>query len=322
MNLSTGAGGVHGIPSRAIHERQLDDDMLLLQRAAAASHQRGQLLEAVRVTAAVLLAAAGVLITLISHGRTAVSIVGFFWFVVSAFLLKGLAGNTARQGALLQEMFDVALFHLPWRATVAGDPVPEPDVRRLARKLPEGSAKDKRITNGWYDPTNDVHHPYDVLIAQEQNLAWDARLRRRYSHLIAATAMLWTTIGFIAGLVVADATLGDTLLSFFVPSLAAYQIAYEIWSGQRKVADERDRLTKVVSIELHSGRPGPIPDEEWRRLRDVARDVQDGVLRTRLDTTRVPEWFYDRFRNDDERDFGETAEGHRVRLAQSTPQPP
>ncbi|MEV0691219.1 S-4TM family putative pore-forming effector [Streptomyces sp. NPDC050388] len=321
MNLSTDPDGVHGIPPRAIHERQLDDNMLLLQRAASASHQRGQLLEAVRVTAAVALAAAGVLITLIGHGRTAVSIIGFFWFVVSAFLLKGLAGNTARQGALLQEMFDNALFHLPWRATVAGDPIPEPDVRRLARKLPHGGAKDKRITDGWYDPTHDVHHPYDVFIAQEQNLAWDARLRRRYSHLIVATAILWTTIGLVAGLVVADATLGDTLLSFFVPSLAAYQIAYEIWSGQRKVADERDRLTKVVNTELHKGRPGPVPEDEWHRLRNVARDVQDGILRTRLDTTRVPEWFYKRFRDDDERDFGDTAEGHRLRLAQNPPSP-
>ncbi|WP_327745144.1 S-4TM family putative pore-forming effector [Streptomyces europaeiscabiei] len=321
MNLSTDPGGVHGIPPQAIHERQLDDDMLLLQRAASASHQRGQLLEAVRVTAAVALAAAGVLITLIGHGRTAVSIVGFFWFVVSAFLLKGLAGNTAREGALLQEMFDVALFHLPWRATVAGEAIPEPDVRRLARKLPRGGAKDKRITDGWYDPTNDVHHPYDVFIAQEQNLAWDTRLRRRYSHLIAATAMLWAAVGLVAGLVVADATLGNTLLSFFVPSLAAYQIAYEIWSGQCKVADERDRLTKVVNTELRNGRPGPVPDDEWHRLRNVARDVQDGVLRTRLDTTRVPEWFYKRFRDDDERDFGDTAEGHRVRLAQDTSPP-
>ncbi|MFE9806741.1 S-4TM family putative pore-forming effector [Streptomyces sp. NPDC005548] len=321
MNLSTDPDGVHGIPPRAIHERQLDDDMLLLQRAASASHQRGQLLEAVRVTAAVALAAAGVLITLIGHGRTVVSIVGFFWFVVSAFLLKGLAGNTARQGALLQEMFDVTLFHLPWRSTVAGDPVPEPDVRRLARKLPRGGAKDKRITAGWYDPTNDVHYPYDVFIAQEQNLAWDARLRRRYSYLIATIAMLWTAVGLVAGLVVADATLGDTLLSFFVPSLAAYQIAYEIWSGQRKVAEERDRLTKVVNAELHNGHPGPVLDDEWHRLRNVARDVQDGVLRTRLDTTRVPEWFYDRFRNDDERDFGDTAEGHRVRLAENISPP-
>ncbi|MEV6746548.1 S-4TM family putative pore-forming effector [Streptomyces sp. NPDC088251] len=322
MNLSTEPGGVRGIPSRAIHERQLDDDMLLLQRAASASHQRGQFLEAVRVTAAVLLAAAGVLITLVGHGRTAVSIVGFFWFVVSAFLLKGLAGNTARQGALLQEMFDVALFHLPWRSTVAGDPIPEPDVRRLARKLPRGGAKDKRITDGWYDPTHEVHHPYDIFIAQEQNLAWDARLRRRYSHLLATLVMLWAAIGFVAGLVIADATLGDTLLSFFVPSLAAYQIAYEIWSGQRKVADERDRLTKVVNTELDNGHPGPVPDDEWHRLRDVARDVQDGVLRTRLDITRVPEWFYKRFRDDDERDFGDTAERHRVRLAQITPPPP
>lgn len=322
MNPSADPGGFHGVPPRAIHERQLDDDMLLLQRAAAASHQRGQLLEAVRVAAAVALAAAGVLITLIGHGRTVVSIVGFFWFVVSAFLLKGLAGNTSRQGALLQEMFDIALFRLPWRATVAGEPISEPDVRRLARKLPQGGAKDKRITVGWYDPTHDVHHPYDVFIAQEQNLTWDARLRRRYSHLIAATAMLWTAIGLVFGLAVANATLFDTLLSFFVPSLAAYQIAYEIWSGQRKVADERDRLAKVVNTELHSGCPGRVPDDEWHRLRSVARDLQDGVLRTRLDPARVPEWFYTHFRDDDERDFGDTAEGHRVRLAQDTPPPP
>ncbi|MBF6354256.1 transposase [Nocardia higoensis] len=321
MNLSTDPAGVRGIPSRAIHERQLDDDMLLLQRAAAASHQRGQFVEAIRVNAAVALAGIGVLTVLIGHGRTAASVAGFFWFFVSAFLLKGLAGNTARQGALLQEMFDTALFHLPWRATVAGDPISEPDVRRLARQLPRGSKKDKRITDGWYDPTHDVHHPYDVFIAQEQNLAWDARLRRRYSHLIAAAVFLWTAIGLVVGLSVANTTLLGTLVSFFVPSLAAYQIAYEIWSSQRKVADERERLAKVVNSELSRGRPGLVPENEWHRLRNVARDVQDGVLRTRLDLARVPEWFYKNFRDDDERDFGDTAEGHRMRLAQSTPPP-
>ena len=321
MNLSADPEGIRGVPPRAIHERQLDDDMLHLQRAASASHQRGQRLEAVRVTAAALLAVAGVLVTLLGHGRPAVSIIGFFWFIISAFWLKCLSGNTARQGALLQEMFDTALFHLPWRSTVAGDPVPEPDVYRLARKLPQGSAKDKRITDGWYDSTAHVHHPYDVLIAQEQNLSWDARLRRRYSHLVATAAVLWTAIGLAAGLAIANATLPDTLLSFFVPSLAAYQIAYEVWSGQQRVADERERLAKVVNTELHNGRPGPVPDTEWHRLRDVARDVQDGVLRTRLDPTRVPEWFYRRFRDGDERDFADTAEGRRRRLAQHT-QPP
>jgi SMODS-associating 4TM effector domain len=163
-----------------------------------------------------------VVVTLYGHGRAALSATGFFWFLISAFVLKRVAGTTARQGALLQEMFDITLFGLPWRSTAAGDPLAEPDVNRLARKLKRGTAKDRRITEGWYDSTAGVHHPYDVLIAQEQNLSWDARLRRRYSYFVLTAANLWTAIGLVVGLVVADATLLNTLLSFFVPSLAAY----------------------------------------------------------------------------------------------------
>ena len=144
--------------------------MVRLQRAAAASHQRGQLIEAVRVTAAVALAVAGIIVTLAGHGRSAVSITGAAWFAVSAFFLRRAAASTTRQGALLQEMFDTELFYLPWRPTVAGDQVPEPDIAQLTRRLRPGCKKDQRILAGWYDPTDGVHHPYDVLIAQEQNL--------------------------------------------------------------------------------------------------------------------------------------------------------
>ncbi|GAA1114681.1 hypothetical protein GCM10009630_10070 [Kribbella jejuensis] len=98
---------------------------------------------------------------------------------------------------------------------------------------------------------------------------------------------------------------------------AACQISYEIWPSQRRLADERERLAKMVNTQLSSGRPGSIPEREWKRLRHVARDIQDGVLRTRFDSARVPEWFYKRLRDDDERDFGNTAEGHRSRLAGS-----
>ena len=304
-----------GIPGCPIHERQLDEDMVRLQRAAAASHQRGQLIEAIRVNAAVALATAGIIVTLLGHGRTAVSIIGAAWFAVSAFFLRRAATSTARQGALLQEMFDTQLFHLPWRPTVAGDQVPEPDVAQLARRLRPGCKKDQRILAGWYDPTGGVHHPYDVLIAQEQNLGWDARLRRRYATLVVAAAVTWSGLGLIAGLLIAGATVVGTLVSFFIPSLAIYQIALEIWIGQQRVATERQRLSRLVTAELRAARPGAIGNSEWRRLRQVARDVQDGILRTRLDVSRVPEWFYRRYRNRDELDFADTVEGHRRRLS-------
>jgi SMODS-associating 4TM effector domain len=315
MTSPTTPNPPRGVPARPIHERQLDEDMFRLQRAAAASHQRGQLIEAVRTSMAVLLALAGVAATLTRSGRPVLAIVGLVWFLIAVFLLRTWAASTARRGALLQEMFDTALFHLSWHPTIAGDPVPTPDVHRLARKLKPGSAKDQRIVQGWYDPTGGVYHPYDVLIAQEQNLGWDARLRRRYSYAVVAAAVVWSVLGLVIGMSVANATVTDVLLGFFVPSLAAYQMAHEVWIGQQRVAAEREHLIKTVTTELRHAQPGPIPDTEWHRLRGAARDIQDGILRTRLDPTRVPEWFYKKFRTADERDFGDTAEGHRQRLA-------
>lgn len=304
-----------GIPDRPIQERQLDPGLVRLQRAAAASHQRGQLTEAVRVSAACALAVAGIAVTLAGHGRPAVSIAGAAWFAVSAFFLRKAASSTARQGALLQEMFDTELFYLPWRSTVAGDEVPPPEVARLARRLPEGSKKDQRILAGWYDPTGGVHYPYDVFIAQEQNLGWDARLRRRYAALVVTAAVAWSGLGLAAGMLIANATIVSTLLSFFIPSLAIYQIALEIWAGQTRVTAERERLNHAVNAELRNAQPGPISDTERRRARKAARDIQDGILRTRLDASRVPEWFYRHYRTQDELDFADTSEGHRRRLA-------
>ncbi len=303
-----------GVPSRAIHERQLDDDMLRLQRAATVSYQRGQRVEALRITVAVVIAVAGVLATLTGYGRTPLAITGFLWFLVSVIPLRALAASLTRQGALLQEMFDTTLFHLPWRGTVAGDPVADPDVSHLARSLKPDSGRDRRITGGWYDPTHGVHHPYDVLIAQEQNLAWDVRLRRRYSYLMLAVAVLWSVIGVLAG-VITGSTVTDALLSYFVPSLSAYELTLGTAYSQRRQAAERQRLGQIVTDELRAARPGPIDQAEWLRLREVARDVQDGVLRTRLDVSQVPDWFYKRYRDGDDRDFAETAEGHRRRLA-------
>ncbi len=311
----TNSSAPRGVPERAIHERQFDEDMLRLQRAAAASHRQGQTIEALRLSVAVALAIGGVIVTLTGNGRPAWSIIGALWFGISAFLLRNAAEKTARQGALLQEMFDTTLFHLPWRSTVAGDPVPEPDVAHLARKLPRRGAKEERIVAGWYDPTGDIHHPYDVLVAQEQNLGWDARLRRRYGYCVLAVAISWSLIGLTAGMVITNATVTDTLLSFFVPSLAGYQIALEVWAGQQRVATERERLAKIVNAELRQARRGPLSDADWCRLRELTRNIQDGVLSTRCNVSRVPEWFYKLYRDNDERDFADTAEGHRRRLA-------
>ena len=288
--------------------------MFRLQRAAAAAHHRGQSLEAFRAWAAVLVALSGVALTASGRGSSAMAVIGLVWFAISFFLLRRLACDSARSGALIQEQFDTTLFYLPWRFEVGGDRIADHDISRLARRLKADSPQEQRILDGWYDSTAGMHHPYDVLVAQEQNLVWDTRLRRRYAHTISIVAIAWTFLGVAVGAIV-GASITTTVLTFYVPSLAAYTLAAEIWVGQMSVASERERLSKQVASELARAQQGPIPSEEWERLRNVARNIQDGILRTRFDVSRVPEWFYSHFRDADERDFGYATESHRRRLS-------
>jgi hypothetical protein len=308
-----------GVPAEPIEVRQASQDMVELVRAASVTHRRGQWIEAVRIAVAVAMAIGGIVTAITGEGRIPFSVIGAGWFFVSVLVLKGWAARTARQGALLQEMFDVSLFYLPWRGTLCGDPVRESDVLRLATGLKLDSARDLRITDGWYDSTTGVHHPYDVFIAQEQNLQWDSRLRRGYSLLVAGVAGTWAVIGVLASIVIARTTVTTALVAFFIPSFAAFQLAHEIYTGQRRIAAERDRLANALTEIFRTARPGTLTDAERTRLREQARNIQDGIFRTRLDVTRVPQWFYRWHRRSDEHDFATVAERHRLRLAGPAP---
>jgi hypothetical protein len=79
-------------------------------------------------------------------------------------------------------------------------------------------------------------------------------------------------------MLIAGATIANTLLSFLTPSLAIDQIELEIWAGQQRVTAERQRLNHAVTAELRSAQPGAISGSDRLRLRETARDIQDGIL--------------------------------------------
>ncbi len=190
-------------------------------------------------------------------------------------------------------------------------------VRNFARKLKVGSVRDQRITAGWYDPTDGIHYPYDILCAQEQNLAWDARLRRRYALGVLIVAAAWTATGVAIALV--DDQTRETILTFFVPSLSAYAFAADIVAGQRRVADARERWARIVGRHLDDASPSPPSATLRNRLLRAAREIQDGIYSSRNDVNRVPEWVYRVFRTGDQADFAAVTEARRARLAARAP---
>jgi hypothetical protein len=297
---------------RPISERQNDPDALDLQRAAFASHRRGQHLEALRTSVSLLLAAASVLATLVTLVAPIITVLGFAWALTASLVIDGAIKRETRRAAAIQEAFDTRLYQMNWNTAFVGQPVPPEDLHRLVRAFHKNDHREDRIRN-WYPDMTGLHRPYDILLCQQTNLAWDARLRRRYATFLLTAVILWSALGVVVAIAV-GLTVIEALLRWYVPSLAALRLGLEGQRTQRDLANERERLLELVRGELDRASPGPVTPARQMRLIKLCREIQDGIFATRQQVARVPGWFYGQFRPGDEEDMHKSAQHQRTRL--------
>jgi hypothetical protein len=155
-----------------------------------------------------------------------------------------------------------------------------------------------------------------VFICQEQNLGWDARLRRRWARLLLGAVIAWTLLGVLVGYL-ADLTVAETVARWYLPAAAALLLGIDSYRTQRDIAAERERIIPLIQTEIDRAQPPPLRAGEQQRLCKTAREIQDVILATRKQAVRVPEWFYARFRQADEQDFQTNANQLRSRLTKS-----
>jgi SMODS-associating 4TM effector domain len=289
--------------------------MLHLLRAASASHVRGQRIEALRFVVSVALAAAGLVAAFVDASAIPVSILGAAWAIAYVAGVNPWAKSETRRGAGVQEMFDVELFGLPWNQTAAGERLRPHEISQLARKFTPSRGRGDWLRD-WYVDTSGVPQPYDVFICQEQNLGWDARLRRRWSWVLLGALITWILLGVLIGYL-ADLTVAATLARWYLPAAAALLLGIDTYRIQQEIAVERERIIPVIQAEIDRARPGPLSSAEQQRLKKTSREVQDVILATRKQAVRVPQWFYARFRDKDEQDFQSNANDLRNRLTEA-----
>jgi hypothetical protein len=304
-----------GVPPVPLSKRQIQAAERELQRAAAVVHARTQRLATTQETGAVIFAVVGVISAATGYFQSSVAIAGFLWFLVSAFVIGHFARASTDEAAEIQEVLDCRLFYLDWNDTLgSADRVTHERMLRLSNKLKAGSEAESRIDNGWYDPTDGVEYPYDVLIAQEQNVCWDVRLRKRFAWALAILGTGWTVLGLVVGL--SGASVSKTLLVVFVPAAAAYDLGRERWRVQRQTSRERQRLAQIVGGVLDQAQSGPVSDQKREDLTCLARSLQDGIYRTRSEFGRVPGVLYKWFQPRDEHEFAQISENRRRKLTE------
>ncbi|WP_431977730.1 S-4TM family putative pore-forming effector [Micromonospora haikouensis] len=276
--------------------RQNRPEMMALLRAMSVCHTRAQRLDNLRVAVSVVVGLAGAVVAITGVSPTAVTAVGALWAVANAAGLGSWSRGQVRRAALLQEMFDVDLFRLPWNTVAVGERVGMQEVSRLERAF----RGDEQYLRDYYE-VPPLPSPYDVVACLQQNLGWGARLRRRYAHAMLGGVAVWAAVGVVFG-VVAGLTVSQLLLQWFVPSLAALLLGLEIHRNQRDVAAVRARalglLQERVEAVVRQGESAAARDE----LLTLARQTQDVIFQSRQQG-RVPDWFFRRFHATDRVDF-------------------
>src|SRR6266567_7882486 len=122
-------------------------------------------------------------------------------------------------------MFDTQLFGLPWNSTLVGGRLRPDEISRLVRKFTPSRGRGDRLRD-WYVDTSGVPQPYDIFICQEQNLGWDARLRRRWARVLIGSVIAWVLLGVLIGYL-ADLTVSATILRWYLPAAAALLLGIE-----------------------------------------------------------------------------------------------
>ncbi|MFD5966668.1 S-4TM family putative pore-forming effector [Streptomyces sp. NPDC060311] len=277
-------------------------------RAMTVSHRRAQRLANARMGVSVLLAAAGLLTVFLPGLTVAVTVLGGVWAVAHSVGLTSWESSEARRAALLQESFDVRLFRLEWNGAMAGSPPSPQSISSLGRRF----TGDEAELRDYYE-IPELPHPYDVLACQQQNLGWGARVRRRYARTVLVSLLAWLGLGLVVGLSTGMSVL-DLLLLWYVPSLGAVMMGVEVCRTQWEVIKDRERVLELLEARVAAGGdPGA--------LLVFARQVQDVIFQSRQRHTRVPGWFFRRFKSADRADFQAAMRDLQSVVAGVAPQP-
>lgn len=287
---------VSGVSS-SILTAQNEPGMLSWLRALSVSHTRAQRLAELRTGLSVLIAVSGLVAAFTASVATPVTVLGAAWALAYSIGLASWESSEVRRAALLQEMFDTRLFGLPWNGVMAGEQSAAQEISWLSRRY-----KGREDTLRDYYEIPDLPNPYDVLACQLQNLGWGSRIRRRYARAVLTAVIVWAVAGLVVG-GVAGLTLSELGLRWYVPSLAALLLGVNTYREQRDIAAERNRVLSLVRTQIALAAKRPEQSGADAELTTLARQVQDLIFQTRQRQTRVPNWFFHRFRETDRTDF-------------------
>lgn len=278
-----------------INERQNDDHAIEFNRAAASAHRAARNVEWLRYTISLILVLASVIFIFLGDTIRILAVAGFAWAMLSLLALSPAARARSSEAASVQEYFDTYVYQMKW-----GEQTQKVDMERVY-ELSNSFKGDVLKLRDYYPNVRSFAPPVAILICQRSNLTWDIMLRRRWKKFVLTVLLSWLALGIVVGLA-ENLSTWDLIQRWYAPSLGAISLGWEIIRAQNSTLSEKLALKARVSAEIDWSGAALTPKQQ-ERLSASARVIQDGILDVRMKSTRVPQFFYDRYRDADDKNM-------------------
>ena len=289
---------LNDIPTKQVQPQFVD-----LLRARYRTYRAAKLMQGILVLSTIALPVGSVLLApTYPITKAYFALAALVLLLLDTGLIERQQKDRMKRGAKLQEEFDIKVLGLPWNYFVAGTMVDHEDIHALSAKH-LSKKRESKLTN-WYDPcVGEVSLPIGRLVCQRTNIAYDSRLRKRYS-----SALLYATIGLgivllIFGLAY-DLKLPELVLALLVPITPLIN-----WTMRehRKQTDTVNALS-VLKSEFEKLWQKALADISTEELGRGSRELQDAIYQHRASSTLVFDWIYDLLRSTNEREASHAAQ--------------
>ncbi len=260
-----------------ILQNQNDPSLVRLLEASTVAYTRAKSWE-IKITYLLIFLAIAYPITYVITKSEQTKLILFICSFALAILVQvfmdTFKGNTSK-GALFKEVFDIELFDLPWKTTL-----PRPnstEIDALAKVY-----KGQPIHN-WYSTLLSPSLPSQVAVAviQYSNTTWDITLRFQYRRLLIFFVCFYSIILLLLILIEQVDPMMTFLLLFSVLSFYIHFIS--LIRAHTGVIKKREAISRHL-------------DDLIRNKKEISqtalRDIQDEIYLTRLEATKVPNFFF------------------------------
>lgn len=208
-----------------------------------------------------------------------------------AMLVLSLAissqGKTKKTlAATIQQEFDIDVFQMPWDDKLFGKRKDlNSEIAKYSKKILNDDGKKNKLYNWYRIEVDSFPINKAILACQKENFGWDAGLRKRYR--------IFTFVLFVVIIVV---TVGICLFkgSSVQDLLLRFEIIFPaLWWFRNVISGLNDDLKRMESLE------NAVYSTEDKQMIDL-QFIQKEIFENRRSAIKIPNWFYNLFRDNDE----------------------